>query len=258
MATIVQVHGLTEPPEGCEWHVGYPDKGTGEAHKTLSIVARRKWEPKPGEFVDCGFGRRCTFAYDFSSPERTNENKPILLVDEHGSRIFVHPDQIIGPWEPEASEKQEPLAVGDRVKVLPKGDDPLGLWKGTEYRNCGKFGVVSHAYATREFSVRFDGPDNTWAYSRCQLEKLPAETEPEPVWTTPDWAKEMGWMCEDEANGTVEFFATRPELGWDEWTGNDYIGSMSIDLAKSLNLYPPHWDSLPASERIINLSGDVK
>lgn len=291
MPTSVQVHGLPEPPEGCEWHTGYPKPG--EAHKTVSIVARRKWEPKPGEAVFHN-GRKYHYLGNLAEFGSNGQWAIALYSPDSDAIIMVKPREITGPWVEEAAEKSygsnggvacdtadgpcscgawhdklvdnepEPLAIGDRVKVLPKGDDPLGLWKGTEYRNCGKFGVVSHVYATREFSVRFDGPDNTWAYSRCQLEKLPAETEPEPVWTTPDWAKEMGWMTQDKDSKQVEFrHLAKPEffngVVWAYGIGvKDFhdVRFMSVELAKALNLYPPHWDRLPASERCVKLGGE--
>ena len=200
MSTSVQVHGLPEPPEGlevwrdfathrdlvlegAEWVTYQPHHSMGQQR----IVARPKWEPKPGE-------------------------------------------------EP------APLAVGDRVRVL----------------ETGRSGVVEEAFSDSGeplFMVSTNNGEDFDNYSRCQLEKLPAE----PAWTAPEWASGLGWMTQDEKSGWVRTHSAEPVCSPLGFWGCDREGveimALRVAEAKSLNLYPPHWDSLPASERCLKLGG---
>lgn len=96
--TTTPVHGLPKPPDGCEWHLGYPrEDEPGAAHRTLSIVARRKWEPTPGDPVEVSGGLKRVFVGDVSEYEATMN---AVLYDPSSGAVFrANHSEIIGPWE---------------------------------------------------------------------------------------------------------------------------------------------------------------
>lgn len=256
MPTSVQVHGLPAPPDGCEWHCPQI-VDPGETAGSFLVVARPKWEPKPGEEpAPLAVGDRVKVRSN--APANRNRIGIVSEASSCGSYFDVDftpigsCDRDVDHYSRCQLEKlpaEEPaIDIGEGYsRIVWDAENPPVRMEGDEFQRAdGSWVGIDYDSAGLE-------------YLENDFNTLPNRRRPIPAWTAPEWARVLGWMCEDEANGTVEFFATRPELGWDEWTGNDYIGSMSIDLAKSLNLYPPHWDTLPASERIVNLNatGDL-
>lgn len=141
--------------------------------------------------------------------------------------------------------------VADISPLVPSEDTPLCFTDPN--------GVIVWTYTDGQQYSNEDDSDIIGPW--IDEDEEPAE---EPQWSPPEWAKGLGWMTQDHNYSMVVFWNIEPEFHepWKQWcrgriTGIEVNGSLSVAIAKAFNLYPPDWDTLPASERCVFL-GDSK
>lgn len=259
MTNPIPVHGMTPPPAGCECYLlsaqkgdRYFDRDRHEwrvwEHELPSpyneIVARPKWSVenlKPGDAVVLASGNRAVYAADASKFGDTSAECIVVVIDGTLGQ-WVSKSDIVGPWiEPDAEPQQPAIDPGEGHRLLRRGENPETVEKGDEFYQI-----------TQKMWVKCASPFGRQQHSTdIYRRKLPA-------WTPPEWAKGLGWMTQDDPDrksDRVRFRASVPMFNGHHWSGGSLIGVMDVHLAKALNLYPPNWSDLPASERCVNLGG---
>ena len=109
---------------------------------------------------------------------------------------------------------------------------------------------------TGEFKKPTSNEPYWWGNSVCLTSNSLAVPVPilRPVWQPPEFAATIGgWMYHNRYALLIGFSTTKPVFDQGVCLYATNAKQMSLALAKAIGLYPPHWDGLPAEQRILYL-----